>query len=112
MKRLYYAYYKCAVSDQDKYWAPHFCCLDCSTKLSKWFAGKNMSMGFAVPIVWRKLEDHIKDCYFCLTKTEGYNQKTKKCIAFPSLPSAIRSVPHSVELQIPKPPSSLPVISD
>ena len=38
IKSLYYAYYGCAVGDQDKDWAPHFCCLDCSNKLGKWFA--------------------------------------------------------------------------
>ena len=111
IKSLYYAYFGCAVGDQDKDWAPHFCCLDCSNKLGKWFAGKNVSLGFAVPMVWREQKDHTTDCYFCLTQIQGYSQKTKKNIAYPNLPFAIRPVPHSSELPIPKPPSDLPVIS-
>ena len=35
IKRLYYAYFGCAVGDLDKVWSPHYCCLDCSGKLSK-----------------------------------------------------------------------------
>ena len=49
-----------------------YCCLDCSGKLSKWFSGKKVDMGFAVPMIWREQRDHITDCYFCLTKTKGY----------------------------------------
>ena len=112
IKSLYYAYFGCAVGDQDKDWAPHFCCLDCNNKLGKWFAGKNVSLGFAVPMVWREQKDHTTDCYFCLTQIQGYSQKTKKNIAYPNLPSAIRPVLHSSELPIPKPPSDLAVISD
>ena len=40
IKRLYYAYFGYAVGDQGKDWAPHFCCIDCSIRLSKWFAEK------------------------------------------------------------------------
>ena len=79
-KRLYYAYFGCAVGDQDKVWSPHYCCLDCSGKLSKWFSGKKLDMGFAVPMIWREHGDHITDCYFCLTKTKGCNQGNRKNI--------------------------------
>ena len=71
-----------------------------------------MSLGFVVPMVWGEQKDHSTDCYFCLTQIQGYSQKTKKNIAYPNLPSAIRPVLHSSELPIPKPPSDLPVISD
>ena len=63
-------------------------------------------------MVWRKQKDHTTDYYFCITKIEGYNQKTKKSIAYPILPSAIHPVPQSAQLPIPKAPSDLPVISD
>ena len=58
-------------------------------------------------MVWREQKDHTTDCYFCLTQIQGYSQKTKKNIAYPNLPSAIRPILHSS-----KPPSDLPVISD
>ena len=55
-------------------------------------------MGFAVPMIWRQQRDHITDCYFCLTKTKGCNQRNRKKILYPNLPSAIRPVPHSADV--------------
>ena len=112
VKRLYCTYFGWAVGNQDKVWAPHYCCLDCNNKLSKWFAGKNVSLEFAVPMILGEQKDHITDCYFCLTKIEGYNQKNKKSIVYPNLASAICPVPHSVDLLVPIPPADLPVVSE
>lgn len=56
-------------------------------------------------MVWREQKDHVTDCYFCLTKTSGYTSKTKKLIKYPSLPSAIRPVPHDDSLPVPQPPA-------
>ena len=42
-------------------------------------------------------KDHCTNCYFCLVKTSDYNKKDKCKIVYPSLPSAIRPVPHSAE---------------
>ena len=106
--RLHYAYFGCAIGDQDKVWSSHYCCLDCSGKLSKWFSGKKVDMGFAVPMIWQEQRDHITDCYFCLTKTKGYNQRNRKKILYPNLPSAIRPVPHSADLPVPITPRCLP----
>ena len=52
--------------------------------------------------------DHITDCYFCLTKTKGYNQRNRKKILYPNLPSAIRPIPHSANLPVPITPPCLP----
>ena len=108
IKKLYLAYFGCALGDQDKSWAPHVCCLDCCNRLNKWFAGEKPTLSFAVPMVWRKQKDHATDCYFCLTNTQGYNHKARKKIVYPSLPSAIRPVEHSDELPVPIPPETLP----
>ena len=108
IKRLYYAYFGCGVVDQDKVRSPHYCCLDCSSKRSKWFSGKKVDMGFAVPMIWREQRDHITDWYFCLTKTKSYNQRNRKKILYPNLPSAIRPVPHSADLPVPITPPFLP----
>ena len=108
IKRFYYAHFGCAVGDQDKVSSPRYCCLDCSGKLNKWFSGKKVDMGFAVPMIWGEQRDHITDCYFCLTKTKGYNQRNRKKILYPNLPSAIRPVPHSADLPVPITPPCLP----
>ena len=42
IKSLYYAYFGCAVGNQDKVWSPQYCCLDCSGKLRKWFLRKKV----------------------------------------------------------------------
>ena len=63
--------------------------------------GKRKSMPFAVPMVWREPTNHFDDCYFCLTKTEGYSKKGKHKIDYPCLQSAIRPVPHNADLPVP-----------
>ena len=50
----YLAYFGCVVRDQDKNCATHVCCLDCSNRLNKWFAGGKPTLSFAVPMVWRE----------------------------------------------------------
>ena len=107
IKELYLAYFGCAVDNQDKNWAPHFCCLNCSNRLNKWFAGEKHIVIF-VAMVWQEQKDHATDCYFCITNTQGFHQKTRKKILYPSLLSAICPVAHSDELPLPKPPVTLP----
>ena len=55
---------------------------------------------FGVAMVWQKPQNHLSDCYFCAVKTAGLTSKTRSSIEYPSLPSAIQPVPHSVELSI------------
>ena len=68
-----------------------------TTLFSGWFSGKMQSVGFAVPMIWREQIDHT-DCYFCITEIEGYNEKTRKNIEYPDLPSATRPVSHTAQL--------------
>ena len=112
VQSLYYAYFGCAIGNQDKHSAPHFCYVNCSSRLHRWFAGKNVSLGFAVTMIWREQKDHVRDCYFCLTNVQGHIHKTRKNIQYPDLPFAIRLVQHSVDLSIPMPPSSLPILDE
>ena len=51
IKKLYLAYFICAVGDQDTHWAPHVCC---SNRINKWFAGEKPTLSFAVPMVWQE----------------------------------------------------------
>ena len=41
------------LGDQDKSWAPHKVCKQCTETLRRWSQGKATSMRFWVPMVWR-----------------------------------------------------------
>jgi len=60
-------------------------------------------MPFAILMVWREPTDHVSDCYLCLTSITGVTAKTKHTVQYPNLPSAMKPVPHSAELPVPKP---------
>ena len=70
----YYFGYK--VGDEDKSWAPHFCCVTCARLLAAWAKGSRF-MPFAIPMVWREPTDHVSDCYFRLTSITGVTAKSK-----------------------------------
>jgi hypothetical protein len=58
-------------------------------------------------MVWRQPTDNVSDCYFCLTSITGVTVKSKHTVQYPNLPSAMRPVPHSAELPVPKPPTHM-----
>lgn len=106
-RKAYELYFGCKVGDFDKHWAPNICCKSCTSTLQLWLKGKNRAMPFAVPMVWREPTNHNTDCYFCLTPPmQGITSKNKHTVSYPNIPSAIRPVPHSVELPVPTPPTS------
>ena len=51
--------------------------------------------------------DHVSDCYFSLTSITGVTAKAKHTVQYPNLSSAMRPVPHSAELPVPKPPPNM-----
>jgi len=105
IKKCYEHYFGCKVGDQDKSWAPDFCCVTCARLLVAWAKGIRC-MSFAIPMVWREPTDHVSDCYFCLTSITGVTAKFKSTVQYPNLLSVISPVPHSVELPVPKPPTN------
>ena len=64
-------YFGCPLSDQDKTWAPQKICKKCCLGLHNWLNKLSFSMPFAIPMIWHGPNDHGQDCYFCLTKTKG-----------------------------------------
>lgn len=103
IRKLYRHYFECAIGDQDKPWAPHICCLKCVSTLSGWAKGYNRAMPFAVPMVWREPTNHNNDCYFCMTPpVSGIRSNRKSTLVYPSIPSAIRPIPHDDLHPIPK----------
>ena len=100
-QRAYYTYFKFKLGDQDKSWAPHVVCYSCKSAMRKWTEGKRDSLKFAIPMIWREPSNHFDDCYFCMTNIVGFSRKNKNSISYPSIPSATRPVPHSIQLPIP-----------
>jgi len=58
-------------------------------------------------MVRREPTDHVSDCFFCLTSITGVTAKSKHTVQCPNLPSAMRPVPHTAELPVPKPPTNM-----
>ena len=111
VKKAYLAYFEVKVGDQDKNWAPHQVCRTYVENLRQWTKQKRKTIGFAVPMIWREQENHVDDCYFCMTNVAGFSSKSKGSIKYPYLLSAIRPIPHSADLP---PPlfTSLPELVD
>ena len=66
----------------------------CASSWKEWCIGKRKSLAFGVPMVWREPNRHGKEQYFCSCVVAGFNGKNNHEIQYPSLPSAIGSVPH------------------
>jgi len=105
IKKCYEHDFGCKVGDQNKSWAPYFCCVTCARLLAAW-AKVSCCMSFAIPMVWRRSVDHVSDCYFCLTSVTGVTAKSKHTVQYPNLPSVMRPVLQSVKLPVPKPPTN------
>ena len=101
IRQAYLAYFGCMLGDQDKEWAPHIVCKGCTEHLRDWTKGKRKGLTFGVPMVWMEPQNHHDDCYFCAINLTGINRKNKKSLKYPSLPSAIRPVPHCDDIPIP-----------
>ena len=114
IKKAYFLYFGCKLGDQDKKWAPHVCCITCSSKLNAWVNGKGRCMPFGVPMVWRVPSNHTTDCYFCMVPPiqNGVFMRKKSTLVCPNVPSAIWPVPHGDGRPVPEPPDNFAVYSD
>ena len=70
IKKCYKNYFGCKVGDQDKSWAPHFCCVTCARLLMPWAKGSRRTH-FTIPMVWKQPTEHVSDCYFHLISVTG-----------------------------------------
>ena len=103
VQKAYREYFDMKLGDQDKSWAPHVVCKTCLEGMRSWSKGVKKSIGFGIPMIWRKPKNHVDDCYFCAVNIGGYNSKNKKEIFYPNLPSALRPVPHDDSIPTPVP---------
>ena len=97
-KRAYETYFGMKLGDQDKQWAPHKVCKNCTDTLRLWTQVKVKAMRFGVPMVWRSPKNHHDDCYFCMVNMSGWNCHKKNSWYYPDLESARRQ---SLEVPIP-----------
>ena len=95
------AYFGMRLGDQDKQWAPHKVCKNCTDTLRLWTQGKIKPMRYGVPMLWRSPKNHHDDCYFCMVNMSGWNRDKKNSWYYPDLESARRPVPHCEEVPIP-----------
>ncbi|XP_076040377.1 uncharacterized protein LOC143024889 [Oratosquilla oratoria] len=89
VKKMYLAYLKVHLGEQDKSWVPH---IECKTCVDTWTQGKNAKFKFGVPMVWREPTNHFDNCYSCLVNVKGLNEKTKHLLKYQDIPSTIRPV--------------------
>ena len=87
-------------------------CRNCVSSLRQWSIGKQKSLAFGVPIVWREPNKHGKECYFCSCVVAGFNVKNKHKIQYPNLTCAIPPIPHGPSVPIPLPPRVLETVED
>ena len=111
-KKAYKAYFGMKLGDQDKCWAPHMVCKQCTETLRLWTQRKVKSMRFGIPMVWREPKNHHDDCYFCMNVMSGWNQNKKKSWHYPNIDSALRPVAHCPEIPVPVFTSLPDLISD
>ena len=100
------------MGDQDKSWAPHFCCGSCRSALEGWMRGNRKCMPFAIPRIWKEPNNPYDNCYFCMVDIFKYkNTKDRKKIVYPSIPSSIAPVNHGAELPISHPLKTHAILS-
>ena len=100
-KKAYQAYFGIKLGDQNKRWAPHKVCKNCSETLRLWTQGKVKAMRFGVPMVWREPKNHHDDCFFCMVNMSRWNRHKKGSWYHPDIDSARRLVAHCEDVPIP-----------
>jgi hypothetical protein len=112
VRKAYELYFGCKVRDQDKVWALKICCSSWTGTLAGWLKGTHKSMPFAVLMLWREPQVHLNDCYFCMTKINGFSRCSKHKTEYHNIPSAVRRIPHDDSKPLPKTPESYTLDSD
>ena len=103
----YEAYFGMKMNDQDKSWAPHFCCGSCRSTLEGWMRGSRKCMPFAIhesgenlPIIMMT----VISAWWTFPHTK--RQRTEKRLFIQVFLHPLRSiVNHGPELPIPQPPT-------
>ena len=76
MREGYEIYFQIKPENGEKYWIPNSCFWNCAISLRSVYRGDfDHLFRFTSPTSWRKPQNHIDDCYFCLTDVEGHSSK-------------------------------------
>ena len=86
VKKLYFAYFKMKLGDQEKSSAPHIVCETSIANLISWSLGRRKRLAFGIPMIWRELQNHISDCYFCIAETKAFKISHKTGAALHQYP--------------------------
>ncbi len=95
----YEVYFVMPMGDQDKSWAPHFCCKSCRSTLEDCLLGSQKCMSFAILQIWREETNHHDDLFlYCRLSTykKGKYQKNVVYLNIPS--SSIVLMCHTVKI--------------
>jgi len=106
--RAYFLYFGMdATVSIGKPWTPNIICSTCARYLRGWLHGKQQSMPFALPMIWNEQENHVSDCYFCLTKLAGFSSKTRHKIRYADVKSVCKPVLHTADMVPPAFPTTI-----
>lgn len=100
IKEVYEKYFGIPICNQDKNGVPHKICNTCRSNLSNYKNGTLGAFPFGIPAIWREPFDHMKDCYFCVTKTRLV---TKDSIVYPTVASLSQPIKHDENILPPSP---------
>ena len=99
-KKAYKAYLGIKLGDQEKSWAPHKVCKQCTETLRLWTKSKVSCMWFGIPMVWREPKNHHDDCFFCVVDMTGWNQRKKKEWCYPDQSLNSKELDYFSELEL------------
>lgn len=72
-----------------------------------WHAGKNRSLSFSIPRIWKEPINHDTDCFFCAVNVcKRRRGRNAKPIVDPNVQSSAAPVPRECRSSIPVAPSS------
>ena len=92
MWESYEIYFQIKPENQEKYWIPNSCCSTCAISLRSVFQRDfDHLFRFISSTSWREPQNHIDDCYFCLTDIKRYSSKWKDSIIYPNVSSVTKA---------------------
>jgi len=85
LKLVYEKCFGSTVIDDKQYWLPHLICNDCRLMFDRYKKNKT-PLKFVRPMVWSEPQS-IEDCFFCMTKTHGFNSSNIHKIEYAKISS-------------------------